>query len=245
MDQAAACDWQLSFKFLHTPSCHANATLTLKPACRWLKDEGIPSDYLFQESWGFKRCCYQHRHYTVHVMCVQWNTGKYKPKHIIICPNMSFFKRNEEPQTTQSSSVGRSETWKHENVEKLRRNKWQEDNIVDLHAVSITLRIRPCISRCITGSSLGSRPKGASTRSSRAPCARIHTKLSLKHCQLQSIKHSFLKQRPCIQISWLLNVTLATRDSRGRHTSQCVILVHFVLSEIGPESRCNSNKTGY
>lgn len=42
MDQAAACDWQLSFKFLHTPSCHANATLTLKPACRWLKDEGIP-----------------------------------------------------------------------------------------------------------------------------------------------------------------------------------------------------------
>ena len=58
----------------------------------------------------------------------------------------------------------------------------QDDKIMDLHPVSITLRIRPCISRCITGGSLGSRPKGASTRSSRAPCARIHTKLSLKHC---------------------------------------------------------------
>lgn len=74
------------------------------------------SDYLFQASLGFKRCCYHYRHSTVHVVC----TVKYKEMqaYTVICPKMSFFKGNEEPQTTQSSSVGWSGTWKHENVEK-------------------------------------------------------------------------------------------------------------------------------
>lgn len=125
------------------------------------------SDYLFQASLGFKRCCYHYRHSTVHVVC----TVKYKEMqaYTVICPKMSFFKRNEEPQTTQSSSVGWSETWKHENVEKTQAKQMTKRQYYGSAYCINHPEIRPCISRCIIGGSLGSRPKGASTRSSRAP----------------------------------------------------------------------------
>ena len=213
--------------------CHTDSQASMQVAEGW----GNSNDYLFQESLGFKRCCYQHRHSTVHVCTVKY-------RHII-CPKMSFFKRNEEPQTTQSSSVGWSETWKHENVEKTQAKQMtRQQNYGSAYCINHP-EIRPCISRCITGGSLGSRPKGASTRSSRAPCARIHTKLSLKHCQLQSIKHSFFETQTLHPNLLTIECDFGNSWLSWRHTSQCVLLFHFVLSEIGPESRCNSNKTGY
>ncbi len=67
MDQAVACDWQL-ISNLHKPSSHANAHwLSNQHAGGWRTKE-FQSDCLFQESLGFKRCCYQHRHSTVHVI---------------------------------------------------------------------------------------------------------------------------------------------------------------------------------
>ena len=152
------------------------------------------SDYLFQASLGFKRCCYHYRHSTVHVVC----TVKYKEMqaYTVICPKMSFFKRNEEPQTRQSSSVGWSETWKHENVEKTqakqmtRRQNYGFAYCIN-HPESVHASPDPSL-QAAWAPDLKVPPPAAAGHLRRA---RIHTKLSLKDCQPQSIKHSLLKEK--------------------------------------------------